>query len=94
MLGWEDRVYKNIKDLYWIVYDSDLFTYVRIEPNLPLVQDWDKEKHWIKDEDIKEIHFLYVPMGKVLKIPYQNRIDFQKFLSSWQKWDFPKNLIW
>lgn len=80
MLGWIDIVVKNIKEKYWITYDPNKFTFCMAK--------WDKlEKDGWK---IVELVFTYDITGQVLRIPYQFKLDFQKFLSSWDLQEVPK----
>lgn len=86
MLGWIDRIVKNIKDKYWVTYDPNKFTFCMAK--------WNKlEKDWGK---LVELVFTYDATGQVLRIPYQAKLDFQKFLSSWDLDNLPswQKLIW
>jgi len=86
MLGWIDRVLKNIKEKYGITYDPNKFTFCMAR--------WDKlQKDWWQ---IVQLVFTYDKTWDVLRIPYQKRLDYQKFLDSWGVGELPSwvKLIW
>lgn len=79
MLWWIDRVVENIKDKYWVTYDPNKFTFCMAK--------WDKlEKDWWK---IVQLVFTYDKTWQVLRMSYQSKLDFQKFLNSWDLQDIP-----
>lgn len=69
---------------------------MRTEPNTQLFEKWDFEKYNINQDYIKELHFIYIPKGNILKLPYLRRLEFQKFLNSWDLQETPEwqKLIW
>lgn len=76
MMWWIEDIKKSIKDKYWLDFNDERFYFVR--PNT-------KEQWTI----LLWVIFSHKEFNKNLNFPYKTRLDYQKFLNSWEEKDLP-----
>jgi hypothetical protein len=96
MIWWIKRIQKNIKDLYDLEFNPDIFAFAMANPYWGIVDLKHLESLWFKKEDTKEVRFTYRNNNKIItyKIPFKKRFEYQKFLLSWEEEDLPKDTQW
>lgn len=82
-----------VKKLFWL-YTHDEILYLQPYPAKPLFVEWAWEKFWVKEEEVENLIFANwldeKNIWQKIIFPYKNKMDFQKFLLSWDYSDIPK----
>lgn len=73
-MWWIEEIKKSIKSKYLIDFNENKFIFCRARV----------EKYWMPIIDL-----WFTLDNDVIRIPYDTRLDYQKFLNSWDEKDLP-----
>jgi hypothetical protein len=87
----------RMKKMFGLEYNPKFFAFTMTAPHCYVLEKEIRERFWWKVEDTTEIWFTYLyyidespKILPTLKIPYKTRLDYQKFLLSWDFKDLPE----